>query len=75
MPGIEGAYVDQCSQVLGLGPARESAQSIVAAELKRHNDKAIAWAWLQQALENCPPQPREEAALWDLLSRARGDRY
>lgn len=55
--------------------ARESAQTIVKNQLRSHEREAAAWRWLDAALEVKKPTEEEEAALWDLLCRARRERY
>lgn len=55
--------------------ARESAQTIVKGQLQVHERAAAAWRWLDAAMEIHKPTTEEESALWDLLSRARRERY
>lgn len=54
---------------------RESAGTIVANELKKHEREATAWRWLNAAIAACPMTKEEEAALWDVLCRARRERF
>jgi hypothetical protein len=54
---------------------RESAQTITRNELKKHEREAAAWRWIDAAMEAHKPTEEEEAALWDLLCRARRERY
>jgi len=83
MNGLAKEQVSMAGAVLGIGPSnssmsasqyaacRENSQTIVANELKRHEREAAAWRWLTVAMETCKPTADEEAALWDLLCRAR----
>jgi hypothetical protein len=75
--GIQGA-----GQMLGNGlsasqyaAARESAQTIVASMVDRHSQELAGWAWLKTAMEKHPPSKHEETALWDIVTRARRERY
>jgi hypothetical protein len=54
---------------------RESAQTIIRNELQRHEREAAAWRWLDAAMEVHKPSAEEEAALWDVLCRARRERF
>lgn len=83
MDGLQKEQVSMAGAVLGIGPSnptlsasqyaacREKAQTIVGTELQRHEREAAAWRWLGIAMETCKPTETEEAALWDLLCRAR----
>jgi hypothetical protein len=55
--------------------AREKAQTIVKNMAARHEAQLLAWTWLNRAMVNMPPSDAEEAALWDLISRIRHERY
>lgn len=57
------------------GPAREKAQTIVKNMASRHESQLMAWQWLNRAMESMPPSDAEEAALWELVSRMRHERY
>lgn len=54
---------------------RESAQSIVDGMKKLHQREFAAWSWLARAMDETPPNKDEEAALWELVCRARRERY
>lgn len=54
---------------------REKAQTIVADMVKRHERELAGWNWLQLAMAKEPPDVAEEAALWEILGRARRERY
>lgn len=56
-------------------PAREKAQTIVKNMASRHESQLLAWRWLNRAMENMPPSDAEEAALWELISHVRHERY
>jgi hypothetical protein len=58
----------QCAQ-------RENAQTIVANMVKQHERELAAWNYLQLVMAKEPPDATEEAALWELLGRARHGRY
>ena len=62
------------NSILG-GPAREKAQTIVENMAARHESQLLAWKWLKQAMKAIPPTDAEEAALWELVSRVRHERY
>lgn len=51
--------------------SRESAQTIAKNQMKLHEREASAWRWLDAAMEVHKPTTEEEAALWDVLGRAR----
>lgn len=55
--------------------SREMAQTIVKNMAARHEAQLMAWKWLNRAMENMPPSEAEEAALWELISRVRHERY
>lgn len=58
------------------GPCREKAQTIAKNQLKIHEREAAAWRWLDAAMAVHNPTDEEEAALWEVLSRAqRRERY
>lgn len=54
---------------------RENAQAIARSQLKAHEQEAAAWRWLDNAMTTTPMTLEEEAALWNLLCRARRERY
>ena len=53
------------------GPCREKAQTIVARQVETHQRELAGWNYLQLAMAKEPPDAAEEAALWEILSRAR----
>lgn len=78
----DGLIKQQTAQALGgqilgnqLGASREKAQTIVKNMAARHESQLMAWRWLNRAMENMPPSDAEEAALWELISRVRHERY
>lgn len=69
---------NQLNKALGAqqyAAARESAQTIARSQLKSHEKEAAAWRWLDAAMGIHKPSEEEEAALFDLLIRARRERY
>lgn len=57
------------------GPCREKTQTIVNLMVNRHESQLAAWRYLQTVLEVNPPTEPEEAALWELVSSMRHQRY
>jgi hypothetical protein len=55
--------------------ARESAQTIAKSQTQLYEKEARAWRWIDAAMVAHPPTTEEEAALWDLLCRARRERF
>lgn len=78
--GIQAGVIGQLNSAKDIGAnqyaaCRESAATIVANELKKHEREAAAWRWIDAAMVTHPPSDTEEAALWDLLCRARRERF
>jgi hypothetical protein len=71
--GIESAGLNSPSNQYAA--ARESAQTIARNQLKTHEGEAAAWRWLDAAMEVHKPSADEEAGLWNLLCRARRERF
>lgn len=63
------------NQSMGMMAARESTQTIVDNMIKQHSRELSGWSWLKTAMEKVPPSSDEETALWDLVCRARRERY
>jgi hypothetical protein len=57
------------------GCGRDRVQTIVANMVKQHERELAAWNYLQLAMGKIPPDEAEEEALWELLGRARRERY
>jgi hypothetical protein len=57
------------------GGCREKAETIVENQMKLYQREFAAWSWLRRAMTSLPPNTDEEAALWELLCRARRERY
>jgi hypothetical protein len=79
-PQIFGAVAGQADMAKSLSASqydacRENAQAIVKGQLKKHEGEAAAWRWLDAAMVAHPMTTEEEAGLWDLLSRARRERF
>jgi hypothetical protein len=55
--------------------AREKAQTIAENQVKLYQREFAAWSWLRRAMDQLPLNTEEEAALWELLCRARRERY
>ena len=62
----------QCENDLNYaGPARDKAQTVVNDLVTLHERELAGWNWLQLAMAKEPPDAQEEAALYEILSRAR----
>jgi hypothetical protein len=75
MQGLAGANIASGLSAQQYAAARESAQTIVENMMKLHQKEFAAWSWLRRAMEQLPPNKEEEAALWDVVGRARRERY
>lgn len=72
----EGLISAQSAQnFISGGPAREKAQTIVESMVSLHSRELAGWQWLKIAMEAVPPNVGEEAALWEIVCRARRERY
>ncbi len=71
-PGVLGEIGKSVNEYAA---ARESAQTIVASQVKNLNRELTAWRYLETVMQVNPPTSDEEAALWDLVCRARRERY
>jgi hypothetical protein len=79
-PQIVGAAAGQVGMATSLSASqydacRENAQAVVENQLKKHQGEAAAWRWLSAAMVVHPMSLEEEAGLWELLNRARRERY
>lgn len=54
---------------------REHSKTIIKSELEKHQREAAAWQWLSNAIKAVEPNEIEESGLWDLLNRARRERF
>lgn len=76
--GLQAGVLGQINKTLTADQyacARESAQTIARNEMQKHEKEAAAWRWLDAAMHCHAPTKDEESALWDLLCRARRERY
>jgi hypothetical protein len=55
--------------------SREKAQTIVSGLVKNHERELAGWNYLQLVMAKTPPDTLEEIALYEILTRARRDRY
>jgi hypothetical protein len=71
----EGLICAQEAKNLLGAATRERSQTIAENQMKLYQREFEAWSWLRRAMDSLPPNVDEEAALWELLCRARRERY
>jgi hypothetical protein len=54
---------------------REPAAAIARSQVELHSRELAGWHYIERAMKEVPPDGDEEEAVWNLLSRARRERY
>lgn len=65
----------QSNKVCEHAAQRETAAGIAAREGAKHEARARAYRFIEQAIDKLQPDDATEVALWDLLCRVLSERY